>query len=149
MKKLLFILSLLAVPTTPISAASAQTVNTTRTIDMTLSDAGQTLLVKAGDILRFTVSNPAGTGYTWHALDVDPDYLVLVDKTTAAAPARKPGQPPIVGGPGPGITYVYYVKKSLNLGGYTVTSPIIFTNVPPARSAGQALQSVQFNLTSK
>ncbi|WP_229775788.1 protease inhibitor I42 family protein [Deinococcus ruber] len=130
-------------------AASAQTIGTARTLDITVQSAGQTLTVRAGDILRFSVSNSAGTGYTWHALDVDPEYLVLIDKTTAAPPTPKPGQAPVVGGPGPTVVYVYYVRKSLNLGSYSVTSPIIFANVPPGRSTGQDTRLVQFNLTSR
>ncbi|ULH16035.1 hypothetical protein MF271_05220 [Deinococcus sp. KNUC1210] len=55
----------------------------------------------------------------------------------------------MVGGPGPAVVYVYYVRKSLNLGSYSVTSPIIFASVPPGRSGEQNTRLVQFNLTSR
>ena len=120
--------------------------------DLSAESSGQTLTVGPGDILRVSLGNSAGTGYSWHALEVDPIYLLLLDKAQAAPPtaaAGKPGQPPVVGGPGPGTVYVYYVKKSLNLGSYTVSTPIMFVNVPPGRASGQSLPLVQFNLTSK
>ena len=149
MKKLLLMVSLLSLSQLPGGRVDAQKIGTARTLDLVVDGGGQNVAVNAGDLLRFSVSNSAGTGYTWHALDVDPDYLVLVDRVTAAPAAPKPGQPPRVGGPGPLVTYIYYVKKSLNLGSYSVTMPIIFANVAPGRSAGQETRLVQFNLTSK
>ncbi|WP_226991516.1 protease inhibitor I42 family protein [Deinococcus gobiensis] len=71
---------------------------------------GTTLTVQAGDVLRFVLPDAPGTGYTWRALEVDGEYLALVGKTHAAQAA--PAGPPVVGGPGPDLVYVYRVVKT-------------------------------------
>lgn len=142
LKNLLFLSALALLP-----VAHAQSVTTTRTINLTAADAGKDLVVKAGDLLRVSLASTPGTGYTWHALEVDSDYLTLIDKVTAA-PAVS-GKAPVVGGPGPLITYVYYVRTALRQGGMTLNVPLIFTQTPPGRVQNAAAQLVQFNLTSK
>ncbi|WP_425144845.1 protease inhibitor I42 family protein [Deinococcus sp.] len=131
-----------------VSAASAQNIGMTHILDLTANDAGKVLNVNAGDLLRVSLDNSAGTGYTWRALEVDPAYLTLIDKASAA-PAKPAGKPPLVGGPGPLTIYTYYVRRSLNLGSYSVTTPLIFVNVPPGRGSGRSVALVQFDLTSK
>ena len=50
--------------------------------------------MKAGDVVRVSLASTPGTGYTWRALEVDSDYLTLIDKVTAAPAAS--GAAPVV-----------------------------------------------------
>ncbi|WP_407569273.1 protease inhibitor I42 family protein [Deinococcus altitudinis] len=143
MLKNLFFLSALAL----FSVSHAQSVTTTRTLNLTAADAGKDLEVRAGDLVRVSFASTPGTGYSWRALEADSTYLTLIDKVTAA-PAST-GNARIVGGPGPLITYVYYVRTALKQGGATLSLPLIFTQTPPGRVQNAAAQLVQFNLTSK
>ncbi|AZI42524.1 hypothetical protein EHF33_07000 [Deinococcus psychrotolerans] len=124
-----------------------------KSLTLKVGAAGQDLKVSAGDTLRFELSSSAGTGYAWHVLDVDPVFLALVDRTVAAAPtantAGASAARPVVGSSGPVTTYVYYVKKSLDLGGYSVTTPVVFVNLPPGRQTTQTAKLIQFNLAAK
>ncbi len=92
---------------------------------------GTTLTVQAGDVLRFVLPDAPGTGYTWRALEVDGEYLALVGKTHAAQAA--PAGPPVVGGPGPDLVYVYRVVKTPRSGGAQLALPVGFVQLPPGR----------------
>jgi predicted secreted protein len=141
-RKLLFLSALALLP-----VVHAQSFTTTRTLNLTVGDAGKDLQVKAGDLVRVSLVSAPGTGYSWHALEVDSIYLTLVDKVTVAPVAA--GTVPVVGGPGPLITYVYYVRTALRQGGAALSLPLIFTQTPPGRLQNVTAQLVQFNLTSK
>lgn len=77
-------------------------------------------------------------------------FLVLVDKTVAAAPtgntAGVTNPRPVVDSSSPITTYLYSVKKSPNLGSYSATTPVVFVNLPPGRQTIQTAKLIQFNL---
>jgi inhibitor of cysteine peptidase len=145
-------LSVLAL-TTPLPATGLQAnapakATMTRTLDLTANQTATTLTVKAGDLLRFHLPTQAGTGYSWRALEVEADYLVLVDKTSTPPPAQPAGSAPRVGGSGPTITYIYYVKKALTQGTARLALPVSFAEIGPGQSP-DAAELLTFTLTSK
>ncbi len=117
----------------PMSEAEAQKISSSRVLTVNVAAKGQAIVVKAGDLLRFNVTSSPSTGYRWSALEVEPDYLTLVDKVRAEN----------------NITYIYYVKKSLNLGTYSITVPIVFTQLAPGRNEATQGDLIQFNLVDK
>lgn len=150
-KPLLAALSVFAL-TSPLLLAAAQPASApakatmTRTLDITANQTAPTLTVQAGDVLRFHLPTQAGTGYSWRALEVEAQYLVLIDKTNTPPPARPAGSPPIVGGAGPTVTYVYYVKKALTQGTARFAIPVSFVETGPG---GNSEPLLTFTVTSK
>jgi inhibitor of cysteine peptidase len=140
--------------TSPLSLAAAQPASApakatmTRTLDMTANQTASTLTVQAGDVLRFHLPTQAGTGYSWRALEVEAQYLVLIDKTTTPPPARPAGSPPLVGGAGPTVTYVYYVKKALTQGTARLALPVSFIEIGPAGTP-ESMSLLTYTLTSR
>ena len=126
----------------------AQKLSTTRTLTVDVGDTGEQLTVQAGDVLMFNLYGSAGTGYDWHVLDVNTDYLVLLDRRVNV-PAAIPGNTPVVGGAGQTTTYSFYVKQALKKGGTFVSLPVVFVSLPPARNTAVEAQLIQFNLSSK
>ena len=82
LKNLLFLYAFALLP-----VAHAQSVTATRTLNLTTADAGKDLVVKAGDVLCVSLASTPGTGYTWHALEVDSECLTLIHKVMAASAA--------------------------------------------------------------
>ncbi|MBZ9749584.1 protease inhibitor I42 family protein [Deinococcus sp. HMF7604] len=119
-----------------------------RTLSFTVGAAGQDIAVQPGDLLRFSLSAAAGTGYTWRALEVDPAFLTLVEKrTSSVVPAQ--GGVPVVGGPGPLTVYTYRVTAALKQGTTDLTVPLYFAHLPPGRAFTADVRLVQFNLVAR
>ncbi|GGM19942.1 protease inhibitor I42 family protein [Deinococcus aerophilus] len=121
-----------------------------RTIDVAVSGTttGQELPVREGDILRFTLSGAGGTGYSWQALDVDPAYLVLIDRQTVPAAAAS-GPVPVVGGAGPTTVYRYFVRTSLRRGGVALSVPVVFVHLPPGRAGRVEVTLIRYALVPR
>lgn len=153
MKLLLAALCAVAL-TSPLLLAAAQPASApakatmTRTLDITANQTATTLTVQAGDVLRFHLPTQAGTGYSWRAVEVEAQYLTLIDKTTTPPPAQPAGAPVRVGGAGPSVTYVYYVKKSLTQGTARFAIPVSFIETGPGQSP-ESVPLLTYTLTSK
>ena len=108
---------------------------------------GATLTVQAGDVLRFVLPDTPGTGYVWHALEVDGTYLALVGK--GRAPQGAPAGPPVVGGPGPDLVYVYRVVRTPRSGSADLALPVGFVQLPPGRRPSAEVSATLFYLTPR
>ncbi|MFB9993570.1 protease inhibitor I42 family protein [Deinococcus oregonensis] len=153
MKLLLAALSVFALtsplfPAVALQASTPAKATMTRTLDITANQTASNLTVQAGDVLRFHLPTQAGTGYSWRAVEVEAQYLVLIDKTNTPPPVRPAGSPPPVGGAGPTVTYVYYVKKALTQGTARFAIPVSFIETGPGQSP-ETVPLLTYTLTSK
>ncbi|MFT2718683.1 hypothetical protein ACMT4L_01650 [Deinococcus sp. A31D244] len=126
------------------TARAAQAAPAPRTLDITVGQQGTELPVNVGDVLRFTLGGPSGTGYSWLALEVDPAYLRLLDRKTAA-PAGD-GSLPMPGGPGPVTVYRYRVLAAPHPG---FTVPLMFAHVPPGQSGLVSADLIRYSLVTR
>ncbi len=120
----------------------------TRTLDITANQSATTLTVQAGDLLRFHLPTQAGTGYSWRAVEVEAEYLTLIHKTSTPPATRPAGSPPVVGGAGSTVTYVYYVKKALTQGTARFAIPVSFLETGPGQSPA-SVPLLTYTLTSR
>ena len=108
---------------------------------------GETLTVWAGDVLRFVLPDSPGTGYLWRALEVDGVYLALIEKSYA--PQAVSTNPPMAGGPGPDLVYVYRVVKTPRSGSADLALPVGFIQLLPGRQPSAEVPVTLFYLTPR
>ncbi len=62
-------------------------------ITLTKAQSGQTIALKAGDIVQIELPTAGGTGYTWTVTTPGAPCLKLMSQTTRAVGETRPGSP--------------------------------------------------------
>jgi predicted secreted protein len=55
-------------------------------ITLQKENSGQEISLRVGNLLRIELSGIGGTGYSWHIINLDPQYLKLISAETGKIP---------------------------------------------------------------